>query len=150
MPLKIHRKSIGTVIAELLKIFWRFPLAFRGRYRCFPSVPQCFTIPFPLKSHKYLGNLGLLNFDISIISIWFDFQKPSGSNPNTVSEGTANPPSHVIIPQSHFLSEGRAGSIGFINLFIFGYNPTSHYNPIIIPLGSWNSHNFLGHIPLSH
>ena len=80
--------------------------------------------------------------------IWL--QKPSGSNPNTVSEGTANPPSHVTIPQSHFLSEGRAGSIGFINLFIFGYNPTSHYNPIMIPLGCWNSHIFLGHIPLSH
>ena len=80
--------------------------------------------------------------------IWL--QKPSGSNPSTVSEGTANPPSHVTIPQSHFLSEGRAGSIGFINLFIFGYNPTSHYNPIMIPLGCWNSHIFLGHIPLSH
>ena len=36
-------------------------------------------------------------------------------DPNTV-EGTANPPSHVIIPQSHFLSEGTAGSIGIHNL----------------------------------
>ena len=41
----------------------------------------------------------------------------------TVSEGTANP--LVIIPQSHFLSEGTAGSIGIIN-------PT--INPAILDL----------------
>ena len=148
-----HWKSTESPSVQSLLNCWRFfggsRLLFAGGIDALPVYHNV----SPSHSHSKATSI------LAILDSWTltcpSF--PSDLTPKTFRfqskhclKGTANPPSHVTIPQSHFLSEGRAGSIGFINLFIFGYNPTSHYNPIMIPLGCWNSHIFLGHIPLSH